>query len=241
MKFQFRLGLAVAVSISFAILVSLGVWQLKRLEWKRGIIAQMSERLGSASIPFGEALAREARGENLEYQPVFIEGAYAHDLESAVFGTYEGAPGVYIFTPLAAADDSAASPRYVFVNRGFAPQEFRDSSARLDGLVAGDVRVEGLFRHAERRRGFEKVLAPLDQPEDNLFFIRDPSILAAPHKIDVPAFYIDGDGRENKGAWPRGGVTRTDIPNRHLEYALTWFGLAAALLCVFLAYSVRRD
>lgn len=240
MTFRLRPGLLAAVLVALAILVSLGTWQVQRLQWKRDLIDAMNERLAAAPIAFDEALAREAEGERLDYQPVYLAGVYAHDLESAVFGTWEGRPGVYLFTPLDAADPATGGRRFVYVNRGFAPQDFKDASARAEGLVAGEVRVEGLFRRAEEKRGFEKWLAPKDQPADNLYFVRDPRILAARHSIDVPACYIDSSGRESAGPWPKGGLTRVDLPNRHLEYALTWFGLAAALLGVFIAYSLKR-
>jgi len=103
------------------------------------------------------------------------------------------------------------------------------------------VRVEGLLRYAERRRGFEKWLAPVDQPEDNLYFVRDPAVLAERRQIDASRYYVDSFGRESAAPWPKGGLTRVDLPNRHFEYALTWFGLAAALLAVFIAYSFKRD
>ncbi|MFZ5617587.1 MAG: SURF1 family protein [Pseudomonadota bacterium] len=240
MTFRLSPGLLAAVLVALAILVSLGTWQFQRLEWKRDLIEAMNERLAAAPIAFDEALARAVGGERMDYQPVYLAGAYAHDLESAVFGTYEGRPGVYVFTPLDAADPATGGRRFVYVNRGFAPQDFRDPQTRGEGLAAGQLRVEGLFRSAEEKRGFEKWLAPKDQPADNLYFVRDPRILAARHTIDVPRFYIDSFGRESAGPWPKGGLTRVDLPNRHFEYALTWFGLAAALLGVFIAYSLKR-
>lgn len=240
MTFRLRPGLLTAVLIALAILCSLGTWQLQRLAWKRDLIDHMSERLAAAPISFDDALAREAGGENMDYQPVYLDGVYAHDLESAVFGTYDGRPGVYLFTPIDAADPATGRRRFVYANRGFAPQDLKEPETRAEGLVAGEVRVEGLFRRAEEKRGFEKWLAPKDQPSDNLYFVRDPRILAARHSIDVPSFYIDSYGRESAGQWPKGGLTRVVLPNRHLEYALTWFGLAAALLGVFIAYSLKR-
>lgn len=236
MKFRFRPGLTIVVAISLAILISLGAWQLQRLEWKRAIVAQISERLASAPIAFKEAAARDEAGENMEYQPVYVDGVYANDMETPVFGTYEGAAGVYVFTPFALSGDG-----YVFINRGFAPQDVRARSARAGGDVVGEVRVNGLLRHAERRVSFAKWLAPKDQPDDNLFFTRDPETLAAARGIDASKFYIDSSGKESAAPWPKGGLTRIDIPNRHLEYALTWFGLAAALISVFAVFSFRRD
>ncbi|MCB2114340.1 MAG: SURF1 family protein [Parvularculaceae bacterium] len=241
MKFAFRPGLSIAVFIAFAILCALGLWQLQRLEWKRGVIAAMAERMASAPISFDEALAREAAGENMEYQPVFLNGVYAHEFEARVFGTYGGAAGVYVFTPLDTGDPRSPARRFVYVNRGFAPQDFRDAETRADGAVEGALHIVGLFRRAERKRSLEAFFAPADQPEDNLFFIRDPEVLAAGRAIAAPEYYVDSSGAENPARWPKGAITRIDIPNRHFEYALTWFGLAAALVGVFLVYSRRRE
>ena len=54
-------------------------------------------------------------------------------------------------------------------------------------------------------------------------------------------FTIDADARpEPPGGLPRGGVTRLDLPNRHLEYALTWYGLALTLIGVYAAFAASR-
>ena len=56
----------------------------------------------------------------------------------------------------------------------------------------------------------------------------------------VPVF-VDAEARPaNPGGWPRGGTTVLKLPNRHLEYAVTWFGLAATLIGVFGAFAVAR-
>ncbi|MFN0025337.1 MAG: SURF1 family protein [Parvularculaceae bacterium] len=238
MRFRFRPGLTAATLVALAILCSLGVWQLQRRAWKLDLVARADARLQSAPVAFDDALARAAAGEDVEYQPVFAEGVYRHDAEARVFGTYGGKAGVYVFAPLQ-RQGPEGNATYLYINRGFAPQDFAEAAMRADGLVAGNVRVEGLLRRAEKKRGFEKSLAPKDQPTDNLYFSRDPATLAAAQGFAVPGYYIDSFGRESFGAWPKGGLTRVEFPNRHLEYALTWFGLAAALLGVFLAYSRR--
>ena len=57
----------------------------------------------------------------------------------------------------------------------------------------------------------------------------------------VLPFFVDAEAEPAPpGGWPRGGVTRLELPNRHLEYALTWYGLAAALVGVFLAFAAAR-
>lgn len=239
MSFQFRPVLTVFAAAGFAVLVALGVWQLERREWKLQLIEKAEARLAAAPIDFDEAVARALAGEDMEYQPVIVDGVYAHDLEAPVFGTLKGDPGAYIFTPL----DSAAangSRQFIYVNRGFVPQKLLAPEARLEGEVRGEVTVRGLFRSAEHPSGFAEMLGAEDQPDQNLWFLRDPQKLAARHNIETTPYYVDSSGAENSAAWPKGGTTQLDFFNRHLEYALTWFALAGALVGVYLAYSLKR-
>lgn len=233
MKFYFRPALTATALFALAILCGLGTWQLQRLQWKNGLIAKTEARLGAAPIPIAEALARAEAGEDLEYQPVTANGAFRHGQASKVFNAHEGKPGVLIFTPLEA--DGAV----IYVNRGFVPQDLADTIGK--DVAARPSRVEGLFRSAEIKAGFEKSFAPKDQLSDNLYFVRDPRVFAAAQGISAPPYYIDSFVIEGEGQWPKGGLTRVEFSNRHLEYALTWFGLAGALIGVFLAYSFRRD
>lgn len=237
MSFRFRPALTLSALLGLAVLVSLGGWQLRRLEWKRDLIARVEQRLAAPAMAFETALSRAEAGEDLEYQPVRARGVYAHALSVRVFGVLDGVAGAYVFTPLKIA--SAEGAPFAFVNRGFAPQDLGPEELAR-GEVAGEVEVEGLLRAPERAAGAFAFLQPKDQPADGLYFRRDPGVLAAAAAIAAAPLYIDGSGRENPAPWPKGGVTRLEFPNRHLEYALTWFGLAAALLGVYLAFSFRR-
>jgi surfeit locus 1 family protein len=230
MKFRFRPALTAATLAAFAALCSLGAWQLQRLEWKKSLIAKTEARLALAPISIEEALARVDAGEDMEYQPVFATGVYRSAGAATVFSTHEGKAGVLVFAPLDLRD------AVIFVNRGFVPQDLAEAAAQA-APPAAPVRVEGLLRRAEEKRGLERLLAPKDQPTDNLYFTRDPRLWAGGA---ASPFYIDSFGRENEGDWPKGGLTRVEFPNRHLEYALTWFGLAGALIAVYLAFSLRR-
>lgn len=237
MTFRFRPALALCTLAGLAVLVSLGTWQLKRLEWKRALIARVDARVHSAPIPLAEALSRAADGENMEYQPVRVRGAYVDGLSVRVFGTYAGAAGFYVFTPLKTANSGGAP--YVFINRGFVPQSIPESEL-AKGRIKSETEVEGLLRAPEMSGGPFAFLRPKDQPQDDLYFRRDPVQFAAAKSIAAASSYIDGSGRENPAAWPKGGTTAVEFPNRHLEYALTWFGLAAALAGVYVAFSIRR-
>ena len=234
MKFRFRPVLTAAACAALAVLCSLGAWQMQRLAWKKALVSKTESRLAAAPISLGEALLRAQAGEDLEYQPVYADGRYRNEGTARVFSAHDGQAGVLVFSPLITAG------RAIYVNRGFVPQGIsQDLEAAAD--ATGETRVEGLFRRAEEKRGFERTFAPKDQPADNLYFSRDPRIFAAAHGLDVPPYYIDSFAREQNGPWPKGGLTRVEFSNRHLEYALTWFGLAAALAGVYLAFSFRRD
>ncbi len=230
MTFQFRPALTAATIAALAVLCSLGAWQAQRLEWKRELIAKTEARLAAAPIPFEAALARAEAGEDLEYQPVFAVGEFRKEESARVFSAHEGKAGALIFAPFDAAG------RTIYVNRGFVPQ----TNAQAIQAASGETRIEGLFRRAEEKRGFERTFAAKDQPTDNLYFTRDPRIFAAAQGLSVPPYYIDSFSREGEGPWPKGGLTRVEFANRHLEYALTWFGLAGALIGVYLAFSLRR-
>ena len=125
----------------------------------------------------------------------------------------------------------------MIVNRGFVPTELRDPAARPQSQPTGEATVTGLVRAPQARAWF----TPEDVPSQNRWFTRDPSSIAAAKGLDRTApFYVEADAAPNPGGWPRGGQTRPDLPNSHLQYALTWYGLALALAGVFGAFAWRR-
>jgi surfeit locus 1 family protein len=229
MTFRFRPGLALATFVALAILCALGTWQLQRRAWKEALVVAVETRAASAPISFDEALSRASKGDAVEYQPVFLEGVYDHAREAHVFAARDGVAGYYVFTPL-----TRAGAADVYVNRGFTPDARKSEAARVDGAV----RVAGILRAPQRPTAMERLVAAKDQPEDNLYFARDPRRFDG--AASAAPLYVESDGRENAADLPAPALSRADFPNRHLEYALTWYGLAAALLGVYLAYSIKR-
>lgn len=235
-RFHFRPVLTIVSAIALAVLIALGSWQVRRLEWKRDLIAQVEARVNAEPIAFAEALRRAGAGENMEYMPVSFEGRLDRENFAAVFGSYEGGAGAYIFIPA-----TAPAGETVYVNQGFAPQgvwETLSVSGAADGPAKG-VAIFGLFRSAEVPVPPASWFQPQGKSVDGLWFIRDPKAFAAEAGIVAPPYYIDQFAVEGR-AWPKGGTTRLDFNNRHLEYALTWFGLAATLAGVWLAFSLKK-
>lgn len=225
--------------IGVAILATLGSWQLHRLDWKQSLIEQVETRASRAPMPLDAALELYSRGDSIEYFPVEAQGRFAHDLEAHVFGSYEGAPGYYIFSPLRLSCDNPQA-EFVYVNRGFVPQALKSPAERPAGQVEGCVRVTGLARAPEKRGGVAAWVAPQNDPAQNRWYLRNPALFAAHAGLEAAPIIIDSDGTAQAADWPKGGTTRIDFSNRHMEYALTWFGLAGALIAVWVAVSLRR-
>jgi len=231
-RFYFRPVLTVFALAGLALLVALGNWQLHRLEWKRELVAKTEARVGAGPIPFVDALRRAQAGEDMEYTPVHVSGEFSRHGRTDVFGAYDGAPGVFVFRLLKAEGGA------VYVNRGFAPQNWLERGGNEAPLAGG--LVEGLFRTAERPAPPASWFRPAEQSVDGLWLVRNPQKFAAAAGIDAPPFYIDSFASHG-AEWPRGGTTRLDFNNRHLEYALTWYGLAATLFGVWAVFSLPKS
>ena len=208
------------------------------MAWKEGLIAQIEARArGEAGTIMPEESWSAWQADNDQFRRVSVTGRFLHEHEAPVHGlapAERGAPaqGFYLFTPL-----RLASGAIVMVNRGFVPTELRDPARRPDSQPAGEVTVNGLVRAPEERTWF----TPDDVPGQNRWFTRDPAAIASARNLDrVAPFYIEADATPNPGGWPRGGQNRLNLPNNHLQYALTWYGIALTLIGVFGAFAWRR-
>lgn len=235
-----RAGKAVLTVLAlgaFAVLIGLGTWQVKRLQWKEGLIASIDERIVSEPVPLAEIERRLADADGIEYRPVTVSGTFDHAGEAHFFATHNGRTGYYVYTPLMLADGRA-----LFVNRGFVPYDNKDPATRPQGQVEGEITVTGLARTAIGEK--PSSLVPDNDLEKNIFYWKDLSNMSAQagFKMDtaVVQLFIDADDALNPGGLPVGGVTIIDLPNNHLQYAITWFGLAAALAGVFGAWLWRE-
>ena len=230
---------ALATMLMAAFLIGLGLWQIQRLAWKEGLIREIDERTTAAPVPLpSRSTWAELRPDDYAYRHVSATGTFEHGEEIHVFrplGEARGpAHGVgdLVLTPLRLDDGGT-----VIVNRGFVPIERLEPATRQDGQVQGRVTITGLMRESEPRNLF----TPNDDPTRNQWFTRDPLAMAAfLHLADAAPFTIDQDVSPIRGGLPQGGETILDIPNNHLSYALTWFGLAAGLLGVFAVFAWRR-
>ncbi len=238
------MALAVPAIVVFAILVSLGNWQLRRLAWKQALIESVETRPGMPPIAIPSVAEWDAFDvEASLYRRLKLEGRFDHDAEAWVFthlpdpqGRF-GGPGFWIVTPMILSDGGT-----VWVNRGFAPDgrhRVADRNGNPPAGPAGIVEVMGLIRPDESR----SFATPDDTPEKNIFYARNIAALSAakglrppvaPFTVDLLAKWTPPSGL------PQAGETRSRYPNSHLQYALTWYGLAAALVVVFCLFAWRQ-
>jgi surfeit locus 1 family protein len=215
---------------AIALMLGLGIWQLQRLEWKNAIIANVAARTHAAPITLEDALKLPPA--EAEWRQVGARGHFLHAREVFLYGFRMGEPGLHVVTPF-----ELSSGTVVLVDRGFVPNALRDPATRPAGQVAGETEVTGILRLTQPPAWF----TPPPDRGRRLWFSRDiPALAQAAGVAGAAPVVIEAGPAPNPGGLPQGGQTIVNFPNDHLSYALTWFGLALALLAVYLVYHHRQ-
>ena len=225
------IGFTIVTLAALTLLIGLGVWQLQRLEWKRGLIEEIETRTKAPPISLAEALALTKDRGDPSYLHVRVAGRFENDKERHLYAIADGAPGWHLITPLA-TDDGAT----LLVDRGFVPDAMKEQATRPQSQIEGETSVTGLVRVPESKGTF----TPDTDPDRDCWYYRDLDGMAQSMFGDKPPnlapFFLEAEESGPPGSWPRGGQTRLDLPNNHLQYALTWFLLALALLVIYAVY-----
>lgn len=214
-----------------AVLIGLGLWQLERLKWKEGLIAQIEARSEGAPITLEEGIAIARKGRDPSYYRLRVEGRFHHAKERYLYAVSDGRVGWHVITPLETADGDM-----VLVDRGFVPDMLKDPSSRALGQIEDVVTVRGIVRSPE----IQGIFTPDNEPQANRWFWRDLGGLARSlfpeGTIEVAPFFVEAEKSDVPGGWPEGGQTRLELPNSHLQYAIIWFLLALCLLVIYGVY-----
>lgn len=233
---RFPWALLVLGLVAMAILVSLGHWQQRRLAWKENLLAEIHARTAALPRPFEDAMLQFNQTGDIDYVPVVVQGRFLHEHEMYFLATHRGQSGWYVYTPLLRDGGPA-----VLVNRGFVPYDNKDARTRPAGQIEGEITIKGLSRNPLASK--PSSLVPDNDPAGNVFYWKDLTAMwertGLGDRMTVSPIFIDADDVANPGGLPIGGVTRIELPNNHLQYTLTWYGLAAALAAVLAAYLWR--
>lgn len=213
------LALCAALAVLFT---GLGTWQVQRLGWKRDLIQRVDARIHAAPVaPPARRDWASLDSQDVEYRRVSVRGVFRHDLETRVDALTELGPGAWVLTPLQTAEG------IVLVNRGFVPPKHAVPAVSDETEQAGEVTVTGLLRLSEPGG---RILRDNDPAADR-WFSRDVAAIAAARGLTgVAPFFIDAEASPPAQRFPIGGLTVVRFRNAHLQYAITWFALAA--LCV---------
>jgi len=208
--------------LALALCVGLGVWQVERLQWKRALLAQMSGRMAAEPLPLPEVEGRRRAGEDIEFLRAGATGRFDAG-EVRYFATRDRVVGWQLVSPFETTDGET-----VLVDRGFVPDEAR---AEAVSPPPGVVTINGIVRtHAGGRGAF----TPADKPAEGVFYAWSPAAMGAALHVERPlGFILHAEPSADAPRWPAPALPDPgSIPNNHLQYAITWFGLALALAVI---------
>ncbi len=236
-RFRFRFWPSLTTAIALGMLVAMGGWQLERLEWKRTLIAEMTQRMASPAVALPPPPVDAAA---LRYRPIRLQGRFRHDRELYLEArSHQGRAGLHLVTPLVLDDG-----RVVLVDRGWVPPERRRPETRAEGQVAGRVTLTATLRTGGWQ-GYD-FLRPENDPAGNAWVWIDLPRMAESLRLEgaglegiVRGYYRVAGAAPNPGGLPIGRAPGVELPNNHLGYALTWYALALVLLIIYLLHQSR--
>lgn len=189
-----------------AILINLGLWQLRRLEWKQAMLDEIQARINAPAIPLPAKV-----DPGMKYLPVTVSGTTTGDEINVLSGTKEQGGGYQIVSGFVSDDG-----RRIMVDRGFVPQQSRHAARGPTRLI-----VDGNLHWPEEKGSS----TPAPNLGENIWFARDVPAMAellGTEPILIVASHVAGDAQ---GVRPI-PVAVEGIPNNHLSYAVQWFMIA---------------
>jgi surfeit locus 1 family protein len=228
---RFSYVLASAVAVCVLILLSLGTWQMQRKTWKEALLARIEALKTAPAEPLEVVLRRLPDQVDVDFVRAQVACPSLEKLPT--IRLYALKDGVTGYRLIAACPVDAAPYRTILVDRGFIPREVVDTPTTPRDLAEP---VVGVLRKGDPA----SVFTPKNDAAKNDWYSRDPAAMAAALNAPYPApTFLMLESPAPHGPGPQPAPVPTDIPNRHFEYALTWFGLALALLGVYIAKLVR--
>jgi cytochrome oxidase assembly protein ShyY1 len=235
-----RAGFGIFTLSMVAVFIGLGVWQLQRRAEKHALIAALTERLASAP----GALPQPAQWSALspsrdEFRRVRFAATYASGPDTMVYSSGSAVrddisgPGTWAFLPA-----RLASGETIVINAGFVQNTMQDRDQEdraVKPLLTGEpVTLTGYIRFPEAAG----VLTPAENVTRRLWFTRDH--LAMAHALgwgqegsQVAPFYVDLEQPLPANGIPKPGPLDVHLKDDHLQYAVTWFALAGAVVIAF--------
>ncbi|WP_172978813.1 SURF1 family protein [Roseovarius sp. THAF8] len=203
-----------------AVLIWLGVWQVQRLDWKEGILSQIETRIDAAPVALPERFDPEAD----KYLPVEVSGQFGDGALRVLVSRKQVGAGYLVISPF-----ETEGGRRILVDRGF----IRQGDA-LSDAPGGALTVTGNLHWPDDRNSS----TPENDVDGNTWFARDLGQMA--EVLDTePVLLVARTLSHPEAAVTPLPVDTAHIPNDHLQYAITWFSLAAIWLGMTAFYIFR--
>jgi surfeit locus 1 family protein len=224
-------GLTAATAIALAILIGLGTWQLQRRAEKHELLEQMASRAAAAPAPIEILLAT---GDYAAHRAAIARGAFDHAAEVYVYAPRpnEGVsrPGFKVITPFL-----LSSGGLLLVDRGWVDAARKSPETRKAGQVDGETEIAGTLRPSSRPGAF----TPPPDKSTRTFYQRDGAAIAKELELKLATnLILEAKSKVDGGPEPL--ASTLEIPDNHLQYAITWFALATVLLIVYLSFHAAR-
>ena len=206
--------------VGIGVLLSLGIWQVQRMQWKATILADINARLTGTA----QALPAAPNPADDKYRPVFAQGRFTGERLFVISGMADVGGGVQVIAVLQTDDD-----RRIMVDRGFLPDQDKAKALTVTG-----AKIDGNLHWPDETTPY----TPPPDAKTGLWFARDVAGMAA--QLKTEALLIVARADTGDGIIPR-PVDSSTIPNDHWGYAITWFLLAAtwAVMTVALIWRIR--
>ncbi|MDE9451710.1 SURF1 family protein [Aliiroseovarius sp. Z3] len=205
---SFRLILTATLSIAIlAVFLGLGKWQLDRLKWKQGVLAEIDRRIAAAPV----GLPAQPDPERDKYLPVTVTGMMGANTLRVLVSSRDAGAGYRLISPLHTAEGA------VLVDRGF----IRVADP-MPPVPEGAITVVGNLHWPDDRNS----ATPENDLSTNTWFARDIDQMAEVLETRPILIIARQTTPAEQGILPM-PVTSAGIPNDHLEYAVTWFLMAA--------------
>lgn len=236
-------GLGLIALVMISVLTSLGVWQLQRRVAKHTLITALTERLAAAPVPLPPPAQWNAlKQDKDEFRRVTFAATYVTAPDAMVYSsgsavrTDVSGPGTWAFLPA-----RLGSGETVVINAGFVQNTMQDRAQQdraLASLEARDnVEMTGYLRFPEQAGA----LVPDPSLAKRLWFGRDTPAMA--HALgwgEIAPFYVDLESPTPSSGVPKPGPLDVHLKDDHLQYAITWFGLALTVLGGFVTWVMQR-
>jgi surfeit locus 1 family protein len=215
------------------LVIALGIWQVQRMQWKEELLANLSHELDAAPTPLNAGMLADGLPPQ-SFRHVEFEAALPAHIPVTFAAKYNhGSLGYHVISLMELKDGGT-----VLVNRGWIPQAMRDTLLLEESRRSkpDEITVTGLLRPLPRRGWF----IPDNNAADNMWFWYDAPAIATQLGMGAPPqLVVEATAISPKTNYPMPAKAEITLRNDHLMYALTWFGMALALVVIYVVYHLQ--